>query len=85
MITLALKLLRSIVVTLLALPLFAAAGLAQDYPSRLITLVVPYPAGGGLDVFARMLAKPLGGASGQVRRDRQPARRWHDHRRGLRR
>jgi tripartite-type tricarboxylate transporter receptor subunit TctC len=32
---------------------------AQDYPSRNITLVVPYPAGGGLDVFARMIAAPL--------------------------
>ena len=37
----------------------AAFAVAQEYPSRLVTLVVPYPAGGGLDVFARMLAKPL--------------------------
>jgi len=36
-----------------------AVAVAQEYPSRLVTLVVPYPAGGGLDVFARMLAKPL--------------------------
>ena len=55
----ALTLLSSLAVTILALPLFASAGFAQNYPSRLITLVVPYPAGGGLDVFARMLAKPL--------------------------
>ena len=32
---------------------------AEDYPSRPITLVVPYAAGGGLDVLARTLAPRL--------------------------
>jgi tripartite-type tricarboxylate transporter receptor subunit TctC len=32
---------------------------AEDYPSRPITLVVPYPAGGGLDALARMLGPKL--------------------------
>jgi tripartite-type tricarboxylate transporter receptor subunit TctC len=32
---------------------------AQDYPNRQVTLVVPYAAGGGLDVFARTLALKL--------------------------
>jgi tripartite-type tricarboxylate transporter receptor subunit TctC len=32
---------------------------AQDYPSRQITFIVPYAAGGGLDVLARMLALKL--------------------------
>jgi tripartite-type tricarboxylate transporter receptor subunit TctC len=32
---------------------------AQDYPSRQVTIVVPYAAGGGLDVFARQLAQKL--------------------------
>ena len=32
---------------------------AQDYPSRPVTLVVPYPAGGGLDVLARQLGQKL--------------------------
>ena len=38
----------------------AAAPLpAQDYPNRPVTLVVPYAAGGGLDVLGRMLAQRL--------------------------
>lgn len=36
-----------------------AAVLAQDYPSRLLRLVVPFPAGGTLDVAARVLGDQL--------------------------
>ena len=32
---------------------------AQDYPTRTITFICPFPAGGGSDVFARMLAQEL--------------------------
>ena len=32
---------------------------AQSYPSRPITLVVPYPAGGGVDAMARMVGQKL--------------------------
>ena len=32
---------------------------AQDYPNRVVTLVVPYPPGGGADVIARALAEGL--------------------------
>jgi tripartite-type tricarboxylate transporter receptor subunit TctC len=38
---------------------------AQDYPTRSITLVVPYPAGGGVDAMARVVAEKLTGALGQ--------------------
>jgi tripartite-type tricarboxylate transporter receptor subunit TctC len=38
---------------------------AQDYPTRTITLVVPYPPGGGVDAMARVVAEKLTGALGQ--------------------
>jgi tripartite-type tricarboxylate transporter receptor subunit TctC len=38
---------------------------AQDYPNRPITLVVPYAAGGGNDVMARIVADKMSRALGQ--------------------
>jgi tripartite-type tricarboxylate transporter receptor subunit TctC len=38
---------------------------AQTYPGRTITLVVPYPPSGGVDVLARVMAEKLTGALGQ--------------------
>lgn len=38
---------------------------AQDYPSRTITLVVPYSAGGGNDVMARIVADRMSKTLGQ--------------------
>src|SRR5215470_12407797 len=38
---------------------------AQDYPSRPITLIVPYPAGGGVDVMGRLVGAKLSNALGQ--------------------
>lgn len=45
--------------------LAATAAAADDYPSRPITLVVPYGAGGGVDTNARALAPHLEKALGQ--------------------
>jgi tripartite-type tricarboxylate transporter receptor subunit TctC len=45
-----------LLVGLLAAPLPVPA---QDYPARPVTFVVPYPAGGGLDVLARSIAQRL--------------------------
>jgi tripartite-type tricarboxylate transporter receptor subunit TctC len=56
---------RVIALGLAALAAFAAPAAAQDYPSRMVTLVVPYPPGGGVDVLARVVAEKLSGTLGQ--------------------
>lgn len=43
-----------------AIGMTAAAAQAQDYPSRSIEWVVPYPAGGGTDIVARSLGEKMG-------------------------
>ncbi len=46
--------------------LLAAGGAsAQTYPSRAITLIAPFPAGGPLDTIARILSEPMRAALGQ--------------------
>jgi len=49
----------------LSVALLAAGAGAQDYPSRPITLVVPYSAGGGNDVMARIVAEKMSKTLGQ--------------------
>lgn len=49
----------------LLLPLFATPGNAQSYPNRPIVLVVPYAAGGNVDISARALQAGLGDSLGQ--------------------
>jgi tripartite-type tricarboxylate transporter receptor subunit TctC len=44
---------------------WSASAIAQDYPSRPITLVVPYAAGGGNDVMARIVAEKMSRTLGQ--------------------
>ncbi len=43
----------------------AQSVVAQDYPERPITLVVPYAAGGGNDVLARIVGEKMGKELGQ--------------------
>src|SRR6266852_7680158 len=40
-------------------------GVVQSYPSRPITLIVPFPAGGGVDAVARIVAEKLASGLGQ--------------------
>jgi tripartite-type tricarboxylate transporter receptor subunit TctC len=44
---------------------FAAAATAQNYPSRTVTVVVPFPAGGSVDGVARILVQKLNETMGQ--------------------
>jgi tripartite-type tricarboxylate transporter receptor subunit TctC len=54
-------------VALIMAALFAASpGLAQDYPNRLIRIVVPFGAGGPTDVFTRSLGEELRKSLGQA-------------------
>ena len=48
------------------LALAATAASAQNFPTRPIEWVVPYPAGGGSDVVARALTESMGSALGQA-------------------
>ena len=49
----------------LAGTLFAGTAAAQDWPTRPMTLVVPFAAGGGVDVSARIQAQKMGELLGQ--------------------
>ena len=51
--------------TLCLATVLAAAARGQDYPSRPIMLVVPYPPGGGNDVIARIVAGRMSAALGR--------------------
>jgi tripartite-type tricarboxylate transporter receptor subunit TctC len=46
-------------------PVVARAAGDENYPSRPVTVVVPYAAGGGLDVVARLLAQKLAERTGK--------------------
>lgn len=53
----------ALVVTLIGLAAVPAA--ADTYPSRTVSIIVPYPAGGSVDGVARILANKLNEATGQ--------------------
>ncbi|MBV7541640.1 tripartite tricarboxylate transporter substrate binding protein [Acidovorax sp. sic0104] len=50
---------------MVGLLLAASAAMAQNFPSKPISLMVPYPAGGPSDALARVLNVPLGKELGQ--------------------
>jgi tripartite-type tricarboxylate transporter receptor subunit TctC len=49
-----------------ALPALTRLARADVYPSRPVTMVVPFAAGGGTDIFARILAEGMRGPLGQT-------------------
>ena len=54
------------VIALAALAAMAAPATAQEYPSRPISLYVPFAAGGPTDTVARMLGVAMGRALKQT-------------------
>jgi tripartite-type tricarboxylate transporter receptor subunit TctC len=58
--------LRIVALVVAALPFAAAPSAAQEYPSRPVSLMVPYAAGGPTDIVARSLAQSMGKALQQT-------------------
>jgi tripartite-type tricarboxylate transporter receptor subunit TctC len=56
---------RAILATATLTLIWTACALAQDYPNRPIRVIVPTPAGGPVDVMARVLANALPAVLGQ--------------------
>ena len=60
---------RLLIMAAMAVAMLGAGGasgaLSQDYPARTVTIVVPYPPGGGVDAMARIVADKLTAALGQ--------------------
>jgi tripartite-type tricarboxylate transporter receptor subunit TctC len=56
---------RTFVAAALAAFAWSGAALAQDYPSRQVTMVVGYPPGGAVDAVGRMIAQRLGDSLGK--------------------
>ena len=50
---------RKIVLSILAMFVFGNAAIAQNFPSRPITVIVPFSAGGPSDAMARILAERM--------------------------
>lgn len=61
------RLTRIAIALFAALLLFASAGtaMAQDYPSKLVRIIVPYPPGGSAEAQARILAQKMSETWGQ--------------------
>jgi tripartite-type tricarboxylate transporter receptor subunit TctC len=56
---------RLAVLAVFALLLAIPAARADEYPTKAVRLIVPFPAGGGIDIVARIFQEKLGGILGQ--------------------
>jgi tripartite-type tricarboxylate transporter receptor subunit TctC len=61
----AMTILRSAAVAFALIFAGSAVAAAEDYPNRPITLIVPYPPGGGVDTMGRIIGQKLSTALGQ--------------------
>ena len=60
------KALLAVVVSAAAISLLVGSAVAQTFPTRPVRIAVPFPAGGGTDLLARLLAEELGRKWGQT-------------------
>jgi tripartite-type tricarboxylate transporter receptor subunit TctC len=56
----------TVVITMLVCLASAGMAAAQNYPTRQITMIVPFPAGGATDTLARFLAEKMRAVLGQT-------------------
>src|ERR1700731_4555597 len=57
--------LLTVMVAILVFLAWAGMAAAQNYPTRAMTLIVPFPAGGATDTLARFLAEKMRAVFGQ--------------------
>jgi len=60
-----LRMTAAFIAGLVAAQVMATPAAAQAYPNRPVTIVVPFAAGGGNDILARLIAQHMGHALGQ--------------------
>ena len=77
----AVTLLRCLLTGFLVVAAADQVAAATNYPTRPVTLVVPFAPGGGTEFLARMLGQRLERAARQAVRDREPAGRGRRDRR----
>jgi tripartite-type tricarboxylate transporter receptor subunit TctC len=56
---------QAVIAVVAALAVSSTQALAQAWPARPITMIAPYPAGGGVDAVARLIAEKLAERIGQ--------------------